>query len=334
LNAEIETYSAKDRDVDIPAMAIARRTLVQMCNDGICASVGRYTQMQQSDAASRMRDLETALMQITNLEQQRNEIWREAAHDLRGSAHVIASASAVLAREKIPDASRTQFSEILRNGVVSLNKLLTDLMDHARLEAGQEQRNITQFDATVMVKQLCEPLRPLANEQSLFFKVEGPPSLSVEGDIVKVQRIVQNLVLNALKVTKSGGIKVTWDECGSAARPQWMVCVQDTGPGFKRSVATPLARVIKQATVEAHEVEASASASNQSSPRVEAAPTLPSQTFNQEIPVPSGEGIGLSIVKRLCELLDAAIELESGAGEGTTFRIVLPRHYRDSAAAS
>jgi signal transduction histidine kinase len=41
-----------------------------------------------------------------------------------------------------------------------------------------------------------------------------------------------------------------------------------------------------------------------------------------------GEGIGLSIVKRLCELLDASVEMESVAGQGTRFRILLPRHYR------
>ncbi|HET9551196.1 MAG TPA: ATP-binding protein, partial [Candidatus Binatia bacterium] len=41
----------------------------------------------------------------------------------------------------------------------------------------------------------------------------------------------------------------------------------------------------------------------------------------------SGEGIGLSIVKRLCDLLEASIELESNAGEGTTWRVMFPRHY-------
>jgi len=45
-----------------------------------------------------------------------------------------------------------------------------------------------------------------------------------------------------------------------------------------------------------------------------------------------GEGIGLSIVKRLCELLDASLELESKAGEGTTFRVLFPRRYESASA--
>jgi two-component sensor histidine kinase len=137
-------------------------------------------------------------------------------------------------------------------------------------------------------------------------------------------------VFNALKATKSGGIKVTWDEGGSAARPQWMQCVQDTGPGFKGASATPLARALKEASTEAREVEDQASATNQSSMRTEAAPTLPTESFDHVTRLPSGEGIGLSIVKRLCELLDASLELETGAGEGTTFRVIFPRHYREA----
>jgi signal transduction histidine kinase len=46
--------------------------------------------------------------------------------------------------------------------------------------------------------------------------------------------------------------------------------------------------------------------------------------------LPAGEGIGLSIVKRLCELLDASIELQSAMGQGTTFRVIFPRHYPGS----
>ena len=68
---------------------------------------------------------------------------------------------------------------------------------------------------------------------------------------------------------------------------------------------------------------------------------LPKATTTPPLPNPSrrlllrrntgqlqgGEGIGLSIVKRLCDLLEASIELESKAGEGTTWRVMFPRHY-------
>ena len=128
-------------------------------------------------------------------------------------------------------------------------------MDQARLEAGHERRQVAPFDAASLLKDFCDTTRPLAAERNLFLKAEGPVSLLVEGDAAKVQRIVQNLVLNALRVTERGGVKVTWEAGDDERRPQWAVCVQDTGPGFRGGSATPLERVLKRATTEAHEVE-------------------------------------------------------------------------------
>jgi signal transduction histidine kinase len=317
---ELEQYGVQHPQLESSVMPIARRALTRLCSDGVCASVARYTHLQQSEAASRLRDLEVALAQLTGLEQQRAETWREAAHDLRGTANVIANASAVLLHDSVPDAQRTHFSTMLQRGVASLNKLLTDLMDHARLEAGQERRHVGDFDAAAVLKEFCETMRPLAIERNLFFKCEGPAALPVQGDMIKVQRIAQNLVLNALKATRSGGIKVVWGECGTATRPQWMLYVQDTGPGFQGTTPTPLERVLKQATREAREVLE----------ETVAAPTVRSQSAESPDSVPSGEGIGLSIVKRLCELLDASLELETAAGKGTTFRVTFPLYYRDT----
>jgi signal transduction histidine kinase len=207
-------------------------------------------------------------------------------------------------------------------------------MDQARLEAGHERRQITHFDVSYLLKEFCDTTRPLAAEKGLFLVAKGAVPLMVDGDPAKIQRIVQNLVLNALKVTERGGIKVTWEAGEDERRPQWMLCVQDTGPGFKRGSATPLERVLKRATDEAHEVEQRNVAPSEASPNADSAPTLASQTTTSRIQVPAGEGIGLSIVKRLCEMLDASLELESSEGEGTTFRIVFPRGYVDPARAS
>jgi signal transduction histidine kinase len=331
LLAELESFQALNSNIEPSAMQTARRELVRLCSDGVSASASRYARLQQSEAASRVQELESALVQLQKLEQERAEAWREAAHDLRGRAHAIASASAVLTRDGVPEQHRTRFSEMLRSSVQSLNKLLGDLMDQARLEAGHERRQISQFDVASLLKEYCDTTRPLAADKGLFLVAKGATPLIVDGDSEKLQRIVQNLVLNALKVTEQGGVQVTWEAGEDQHRPQWILCVKDTGPGFKRGSASPLERVLKRATDEAHEVEQRNVLPNQSNPQADSAPTLASQTSYSRAQVPGGEGIGLSIVKRLCEMLDASLELESSEGEGTTFRMIFPRRYPESA---
>ena len=329
---ELDDFEATHPGVESAAMQTARRELVRLCSEGMSTSASRYAQLQQREAASRVRELESALAQLQKLEQDRAEAWREAAHDLRGRAHAIASASAVLTREGVPEQHRERFSEMLRLGVKSLNKLLGDLMDQARLEAGHERRQIERFDVAALLKEYCDTTRPLAAEKNLFLVAKGTSPLLVDGDPGKIQRIVQNLVLNAIKVTERGGVQVTWEAREDPRRPQWALCIQDAGPGFKVGSASPLERVLKRATDEAHEIEQRNVQPDHVDPQGESAPTLASQTTAPRGQASAGEGIGLSIVKRLCEMLDASLELESSEGEGTTFRIILPRRYPESAA--
>jgi signal transduction histidine kinase len=326
LLAELERYCRQHLGAESEVPAMARRELARLASDGVCASAARYAQLQQSEAASRLYDLESALGELKALEMERAESWRQAAHDLRGNAHVIASASAVLNREGVSDTKRLQISTALSAASTSLNKLLSDLLDQARLEAGHERPKITQFDAARLIKEFCEATRPLTADRNLFLKCEGPTELIVEGDATKLQRILQNLVLNALKVTQSGGIRVTWEAGGSAEDAnQWALCVQDTGPGF-RTQTTAMRQVLKDATESAHDVEPDPQAELASDPP----PTLASESAWRGNRLPAGEGIGLSIVKRLCELLDASIELQSESGQGTTFRVIFPRRYSEA----
>jgi signal transduction histidine kinase len=102
----------------------------------VCGSAARYEQLQRTEAASRVLDLENALQQLQSLERPRAETWREAAHDLRATVHVISGASSLLAKEARADPNRASASQILQLSVTSLRALLTDLTDLARLEAG------------------------------------------------------------------------------------------------------------------------------------------------------------------------------------------------------
>lgn len=327
LLAELDRYCRQHLGAESEIPAMARRELARLASDGVCASAARYAQLQQSEAAGRLFDLESALGELKALEVERAESWRQAAHDLRGNAHVIASASAVLTQDGVSEVKRSEISTALSVASTSLNRLLSDLLDQARLEAGHERRTLRQFDAAKLIKEFCETARTLAADRNLFLKCEGPAELLVEGDSTKVQRILQNLVLNALKVTQSGGIRVTW-EAGetSADANQWALCVQDTGPGFE-SVETPVRKVLQEATEAAQDIEQNADATEPASLATDPAPTLASEATERTQRLPRGEGIGLSIVKRLCELLEASIELQSASGQGTTFRVIFPRHY-------
>ena len=293
---ELEEYALAHPEQQATVMPIARRALVRLCSEGVCESAGSYERLQRTEAASRVRELEWALLQLQRLERQRADGWREAAHDLRGTVGAVANASSALLHQGVNDAQR--------------------------VEAGQEQLRVACFDAAALLRAYCDTVRPLAHERGLFLRTEGPESLPVEGDAAKVQRIVQNLVLNALSVTQRGGVRVVWAERGAAGLGQWLLCVQDTGPGFQAaSAAAPLEDAVLEATAEAQHAE----------PRLEPAPTLRSQSDPDTVRESAGEGIGLSIVKRLCELLDASIEMETSAGAGTTFRVVFPRHARPPA---
>lgn len=320
LLARIEAYGAAHPELPPAVLREARRELAELAHAGICESTERYAELRRQEAAARMAELERAIGELKILEGERARMLREATHDLRGRVSTITNVTRLLEREGLPEHSRAQFSQVLRRSVTSLEAMLTELMDLARLEAGQEKRHLTHFNAARLLQEFGSSMRPLAQERGLFLHCEGPDSLSVEGDATHIQRIAQNLVLNALKATDRGGIRLTWQEAGTDRRPQWLLCVQDTGAGFESDRATPVSLALKSVTEHAHE-SVPQSGLAQETP----APTLLSQSPPH--PPEAGEGIGLAIVKRLCELLDASIELESAPGRGTTFRVIFPRTY-------
>ena len=320
---ELERYAASHPELESGVMPFARRLWAASCNEAITNSVERYAALQQAEAAGVLRDLQTALEQVKRLDLQRAEAWHEAAHDLRGNVDLVVSSTYILSEEGIPESLRAKAVGTLQSGVSSLRHLLEDLISLARLEAGRERRNLETFDAAALLRGMALALEPLARERSLSLETEGPETLVVEGDRPKVQRIVQNLILNALRYTREGRVTVTWGETRGEDLDRWRVRIQDTGPGLQALFGVPLGAAVAEATHGAKRAE-----EKQGELGIEPAPDpgpTPTPSFQ-----PPGEGIGLSIVKRLCELLEATLEAASRPGEGTVFQIVFPRRYESS----
>jgi signal transduction histidine kinase len=323
---ELERYEAAHPSLEAGVMPTVRRAWAQLCSSGVTESATQYWRLHQMEAAGHAADLERALAALHAVEQARAETWRAAAHDLRGSVTVVQGATSLLnaSGPALAEPVRVEVADMLNKSVSSLHDMLSDLLSLARLEAGHEQRELTTFDAATLLRDFCSASQAAATERGLFLKMDGPDSLPVQGDKAKVLRILQNLLLNALKYTVRGGVSVTWGLDSGRDTDRWTFSVQDTGPGIGDEGAAPFAEELHAATEVANDAsDASADRRREIAP----AATLPSASEALPLSQQPGEGVGLSIVKRLCELLEASLELATEPDRGSTFRVILPRSY-------
>lgn len=288
-------HHTKDFWADYPiadgAMLLeADQISTRLIHEAISGSVIQYHDLQKIGAAERAADLQQTLSELNELMRQRSHLLRMASHDLKGSFGVMRGAAYILDQPDNTEEERNEMVQMLQRNLSKVTTMLTQLMDLARLEAGQEILYTEIFDAAKLLNRVAETMQPLSDERNLAIDLIGPDTLMVQSDGVKVQRIAQNLLLNALKYTTEGGVTLSW----SAEDDQWwQFTVQDTGPGLPVASTHSIGATIRYASVPGR-----------------------------------GEGIGLHIVKRLCGLLNGSMEVDSQPGVGTTFRLRLPRTYK------
>lgn len=329
---ELDAYACANPELDRTVMPSVRRIWAQQCGLAIGASTTQYFRLQQLEANSHIRDLDQALDSLRELEQQRAQLWQQAAHDLRGNLGVVANATAGLTSANASELARGNFLRLLDRNVRALRLLLDDVTSLARLEGGRERRSAERMDASAVLRDVCEGLQVYAQERNLFLRFNGPAVLWVQGDAVKTRRITQNLVLNAIKYTQQGGVTVSWGDTDGGDAERWFVQIQDTGPGFHAGPGSQIVGALEEATDQARHVSTDAIQGEVTHADGSLAETRQRQRDDPRlVHQNAGEGIGLSIVKRLCELLDATLEVESKIEVGTTFRILLPRQYAEGA---
>ena len=320
--SELKLFASSTPSISHEEMARAYALWSKLNGSTVEESVNQYFDLQQQEALGQVKDLESALAELRTLEEQQGDLWRQAAHDLRGNLGVVANATVGLTNQGLSESARDRFTRLLMRNVTSLHHLLDDVTSLARLQAGRELRRIQPLDITALLQQLCEGIGEGARQKNLYLHAEGPPGLSVDGDAVKIARIAQNLILNAVKYTHEGGVIVRWGDSGTNDTKRWVLSVTDSGPGFHEGSGEPMA----QALDEANQVSGAAAESSLPDNVVRLREALSAGHMISPAPK-AGEGIGLSIVKRLCELLDATIEMTSTPGKGTAFRIYFPRTY-------
>ena len=325
LLGEFERFSTECGEETAAAMIVARDVLARVINDGIARSVGEYQRLQRAEAEGRASEIDRVLGGRSPAAAiAHDESLGEASRRMRGSLETIQTAVAALGLGPL-EAGQATLLDRIRLATGELTGILSALRDLARLEAKLEERTIGAFDAA---KLLRETAASIGKEHDLRVEYAGPVSLAVRGDLSKIERILRTIVLDLLADCSTGRMSLR-----ARAEPprRWSLIVEVHGTDGSLAAAGALAGEIEKITSESQVSGAAPPAigvsmesgeSGVRSPIAEGHP--PRADAGRESP-----GVYLAIVHRICELLDATLEINARAEAGSTFRVVLPRDYKE-----
>ena len=163
---EIERFASAQPAMGRQLLADAHRELIHLINDGVNESAGQYARMQQAEAAGHVRDLQQTLSQVNEIERRRADMIRQAVHDLRGNVQSVSTAAEVLRAADIAEVERVRFADLVQQGIEAVSTMVSELMELARLEAGQERRELVKFDAALLLQELCTTTGPVRRSMS------------------------------------------------------------------------------------------------------------------------------------------------------------------------
>ncbi len=242
-----------------------------------------------------IESLESAKTEAEQANLAKSRFLAAASHDLRQPLQAISLLSGVLRSISI-EKRVMDISVQLARASESLDTLFGSILDISRLEAGAVKPNSVDFSVDTLFARLQSEYGARAAAKDLTFTASAS-KIRLYSDPVLVERIIRNLVENAIRYTREGGVALTLAETADG----FELTVTDSGIGID---STEQARIFQEYYQAAKSPEA------------------------QEI----GMGLGLAIVRRLCELLAFTISLQSSVGNGTVFRVIIPKELAARAA--
>jgi two-component system phosphate regulon sensor histidine kinase PhoR len=233
------------------------------------------------------------LTEWRRLEQVQRDLVAKVSHELKTPLTTILAAAETLLEGARPDTGQTQrfLWQIVRNAE-RLHRLITQLLSLARIESSEARYRARPVEANKAIETVVEGFQAAAQARGIRFQREGAEEpLWVLAEEEGLSQILENLVDNALKYTPPGGSVTVRFWCRG---DRLCVEVQDTGPGISEE---DLAHIFER-FYRGRSSQDSASA---------------------------GSGLGLTIVKELVENYRGSIEVETALGQGSLFRVFLPR---------
>ncbi len=272
------------------------RPLKQIKQAAVRISNGEFEKRVSIRSRDEVGELANAFNQMAvalqNIEQMRRGFVANVSHELRTPMTSIRGFIEGILDGTIPPDRQTHYLTVVRDETNRLNRLVNDLLDLARMEAGEIKLNVTTFDINELLRRCVIKLETLLLEKDLTVDADfDEEEISVRGDSDAIERVVYNLMHNAIKFTPNGGgISIITRK----SRDHVEVTIRDTGIGIEESD-------LKMIWDRFYKSDKSRSRDK------------------------TGTGLGLAIVRNIINDHGQSIRAESVPGEGTAFIFTLAR---------
>jgi signal transduction histidine kinase/ActR/RegA family two-component response regulator len=229
--------------------------------------------------------------------QEKTTFLANMSHEIRTPMNAILGFSELLSEEPL-SPRQSEYARSIRQSGRALLQLINDVLDLSKIEAGMMQLTLQPTDLRETCAFLSTMFSQQAAQKSLELRLEVAPEMpdALLLDRLRLRQILVNLVNNAIKFTSKGhvAVRVGWNQqAGSRSVGTLVIDVEDTGAGISPEKQQDVFNPFVQAKT-------------------------------RGAPENGGTGLGLSIVKRLTEMTNGTVNLESGVGKGSVFHLRFP----------
>ncbi|MDP1630696.1 MAG: ATP-binding protein [Caulobacter sp.] len=253
--------------------------------NGVLGVLKNITGRKQVEAAT-----ERARQMAEAANRAKSEFLANMSHEIRTPLNGVMGVTAALARTEL-NTAQSEMVGLIETSGQTLEALLADILDLARIESGRLELKPEPFDFVACLKSAAALFQPGAVDKGLDFQLAIDPAIgdAYLGDAVRLRQVISNLLSNAVKFTTTGHIRL---EAGVDGEGGLFVVVSDTGIGFSADVKARLFQ------------------------RFEQADGSITRRFG-------GTGLGLAISRALAEAMGGVLQAESTPGSGSRFTLTV-----------